>query len=76
MVPPNPQIIYNDFEIGNEFPRLIKILENIKIEHKIDSFIVLADYLETLYVQITAQKYIARKTLTYMDGISNLFKAS
>lgn len=74
MAPPEPVSIYPDFEIWNEVPRLFQVREKIWNELKMDSFISLADYLEKLHKQKTAQKGIAIKTLTFLDGISNLTK--
>lgn len=74
MAPPDPVSIYYDFEIGNEVSRLFQIVEKNLYELKIDYFISLADYLEKLLKQKIAQKDIARKVLTFFDGISSLTK--
>lgn len=49
-----------------------EILEKIKTELKIESFLSLANYLEKLYKNIVAQKDIARNTLSFMDGITKI----
>lgn len=72
MVPPDPVQLYQLEEFGNGVFKITEILEKIKVELKIDSFLSLADYLEKLYENIVTLKDIPRKTLRFMDEISKI----
>lgn len=59
-------------EFWNGVFKITEILEKIKVELKIYSFLSLANCLENLYENIVTQKDIPRKTLAFMDGISKI----
>lgn len=60
--------VYQLEEIESGFWKLIEILNKIKAELKINSFLEFADYFDYLYDKIVAKQYIANKTLTFMGG--------
>lgn len=72
MAPPLPVQLYQLNELENGVLKISEILDRIKTELKIESFLSLTNYLEKLYESIVAQQDIARKTLAFMDGVSKV----
>lgn len=60
MAPPELVQFHKFKEFGNGVYKITKILDKIKIELKIDSFVNLANYLEKLFENIVAQKDIEK----------------
>lgn len=72
MAPPETVHLYQVEKIDRGFIKISETLEKLKIELKVDSFVSLSDHPENLYEKILSQKDIARKTLTFMDGSSQM----
>lgn len=65
---------YHNFECNNNVTKFFAILIKIKNELKIDSFDELTNCIEKLYIQITAETDIARKTLKLIVEMTTFSK--
>lgn len=65
--------MYKLEDFNSSFIEILETLDKIKKkELKIDSFVSLADFLVKIYEQVLLQKDVAKKTLTFMDGITKI----
>lgn len=61
MEPPAPEQLYQINELKNGFTQFLEVLEKIKTDLKLNSFLELANYLAKVYEHIVAQIDIGKK---------------